>query len=290
MGVLRLNGKAYGGGIDVIELTQAQYNALPESKLSDDILYVISDSVNGADGYPPLIYSEEERETGVWVDGRPLYQKTINFGSLPASGSKTVQHNIQNLGYIVDIRGTAINPTNHGHLHIPHVHRSSISNQVQIGADNTSVTIFVATDQTQYSICYLTLQYVKTTDTKGSGKWTTQGTLACHYSTTEHIVGTWVDGKPVYEKTWIVPKSSLASGETAYTHGDDLHMDTLIDVSGALNGRPLVQYHSSSFWATSIYNIDNNAFWIYLGSNVYSNMGSTATVRVTLRYTKTTDQ
>ena len=46
----------------------------------------------------------------------------------------------------------------------------------------------------------VTFFYTKTTDTPGSGMWNTQGGLAQHYSTTEHIIGTWIDGKPIYEK------------------------------------------------------------------------------------------
>ena len=110
------------------------------------------------------------------------------------------------------------------------------------------------------------------------------------YSDTERKIGVWRDNKPLYQKTWLVPKSSLNSGETTYTHNDDLHIDNLVSVEGAVgNTRPLVEYHSNSAWACSIYNIGNNAFWIYLGSSVYSNLANTSYVKVTLRYTKTTD-
>ena len=53
------------------EVTEAEYNALPASKLSDGILYAIKDSVGAQEGFPPLIYSDEERQVGVWRDGRP---------------------------------------------------------------------------------------------------------------------------------------------------------------------------------------------------------------------------
>ena len=110
------------------------------------------------------------------------------------------------------------------------------------------------------------------------------------YSDVERKVGVWRDNKPLYQKTWLVPKSSLNSGETTYTHNDDLHIDNLVSVEGTVgNSRPLVEYHSNSAWACSIYNIGNNAFWIYLGSSVYSNLANTSYVKVTLRYTKTTD-
>lgn len=49
---------------------------------------------------------------------------------------------------------------------------------------------------------YITLLYTKAIDTPGSGTWTTDGTYAHHYSTSEKVIGTWIDGKPLYEKTF----------------------------------------------------------------------------------------
>ena len=59
------------------EVTQAEYNAMPDSKLTDGVLYCIKDAPSGPDGFPPLIYDTVEREVGVWTDGKPIYQKTI---------------------------------------------------------------------------------------------------------------------------------------------------------------------------------------------------------------------
>ena len=111
------------------------------------------------------------------------------------------------------------------------------------------------------------------------------------YSEAEREIGVWCDGKPLYQKTWIIPKASLSSGETTYTHNNNLSIDTLVNVCGATtDGRPLVEYHTNGSWACSIYNIGSNAFWIYLGGSVYSGMTDASTVKVTLQYTKTTDQ
>ena len=77
MGEMLLNGRLYGAS-GIRELTQAQYDALPASKLTDGILYCIKDTgIVEGDKYAPVIYSLEEREIGVWTDGKPLYQKTI---------------------------------------------------------------------------------------------------------------------------------------------------------------------------------------------------------------------
>ena len=50
--------------------------------------------------FQPVIYSTEEQEIGVYEDGKPLYQKGINFGALPNNTTKDVAHNIANVDKI----------------------------------------------------------------------------------------------------------------------------------------------------------------------------------------------
>ena len=46
--------------------------------------------------------STSEVNTGfTWVDGSPIYKKTVNFGVLPNNTSKQVAHNIQNVDYFL---------------------------------------------------------------------------------------------------------------------------------------------------------------------------------------------
>lgn len=65
-----------------------------------------------------------------------------------------------------------------------------------------------------------------------SGKWE-NGSGGANYSTTEHVVGTWIDGKTLYEKTflwtWADVQSGSASGgrtqgEFDTTFGDEIDM------------------------------------------------------------------
>ena len=51
-------------------------------------------------------------------------------------------------------------------------------------------------------VAIITLQYTKTTDQPGSGTFLTDGTPSHHYSTSEKVVGTWIDGSTLYERTW----------------------------------------------------------------------------------------
>lgn len=285
MGVLRLNGKAYGGGIDVIEVTQAQYNALPESKLSDDILYVISDSVNGSDGYPPLIFSTEEREVGVWTDGKPLYQITID----------------QTIGSDADYTVIA-SGIDHAHL---------VNAKVEYSSGRWMSESYISTSQPMYNkTCYVdvingalnfhnqsgsqqhwvaTIQYTKTTDTAGSGRWTTQGTLAQHYSTTERLIGTWVDGKPIYETTFSFTIGSVHS--TVYQTGI-ANIDRIVNQQGQIDrGDGWFLSLNYSRWDTNsndligvMMNKDGRAN-IFVNDSFYYGL----TVYMTIQYTKTTD-
>lgn len=199
------------------EVTIAEYESIPVAEReSNGIAYFIKDLNNSnVEGYPPLIYSDEEREIGVWRDGKPLYQKTIEFGALPNNATKNVAHGISNLENIVNIISVARNTTSNNIIHIPHVHRSTVANQIQVSCDTTNVTVITATNSTQFDWCYFTLQYTKTTDTAGSGSWTPMGTQTHHYSTDEQVVGTWIDGKPLYER--ILSLTFTAVTSSTYT-------------------------------------------------------------------------
>lgn len=204
---------------EVVHLTQAQYDALPNTKLTDGKIYCITDVYSG--GSDKLIglgdcYSTMEKVVGCWTDGKPLYQKTINFGALPNNTSKSVAHNISDLGYVANIKCVAENPVSHIYLPIPFSHRLTIGNQIQLEVSSTDVSIYTALDRTSFSNCYVTLQYTKTTDTAGSGDWTPSGVLAVHYSTNEQVIGTWM-GEPLYQKTVFNTGSDITANAGAWT-------------------------------------------------------------------------
>lgn len=187
--------------IDVVrEMTKAEFDELTEAEKTGFIN--ITDITGGNDDrFQPVIYSEEEREIGVWTDGKPLYQKTIDLGALPNTGPNTVAHNINSLGIVVYASGTAYNSTSQVSLPIPYVSGGSSTYNIDINANSTNVTVTTYTDRSAF-VGYIKLQYTKTTDTAGSGQWTPQGVPAHHYSEDEQIVGTWIDGSTIYEKSY----------------------------------------------------------------------------------------
>ena len=57
-------------------------------------------------------YSLTEAKTGAtWIDGSPIYKKTINFGALPNNTTKSVTHSIANLEYVIRLEGTILQGT-----------------------------------------------------------------------------------------------------------------------------------------------------------------------------------
>lgn len=282
---------------DLADLSDVQFSNLADHQL---LRYNATSQkwVNGADSYPPLIYSDEEREVGVWRDGKPLYQKTIVTNQIPNNQIKNIPHNISNIDKIVNIEAVA-----HAKLSvdaantftpIPRIQDNNTTN-ANMGIDVTVTNICLKgrSSSTNFSSIYeyamVTLWYTKTTDTPGSGTWTTDGTYAKHYSTSEKVIGTWIDGKPIYEK--VVTKDSLvANNWTSLDEYSDI--DTLVYSGG--------QYQRS--WGSGSYIANFN---YYESSDIYGslryfngkiqyrvngNSGNTFSKgKFIVQYTKTTD-
>ena len=205
MGKIMLNEIDYSGGnANVIRLTQAEYDALPPIKLTDNNVYMITDVNGDGSQFQPVIYSENEREIGVWVDGKPLYQKTF-LGTVSGSSPE----------YTIDISNMDIESIVYSSLHSTSSTNTQTSSYYYLNSDfirwysndeMTEIKIHSNGDSSSYPKrpynFRLTLQYTKTTDTAGSGTWTPQGVPAVHYSTDEKVVGTWIDGNTIYSKTF----------------------------------------------------------------------------------------
>ena len=182
--------------------------------------------------YLPALYSEEEREVGVWTDGKPLYQKTVNFGTLPNNTTKTVSSGLTNV-VMHNIFGVAVAP-NGFTLTLPHREISGTGNvDIIYQADNY---IRLVTDYNYSTFTsYITLQYTKTTDQPGSGTFLTDGTPSHHYSTSEKVVGTWIDGSTVYERTITGFSIALQSGSVRDTGVDISYVSKLVSVDALGN-------------------------------------------------------
>ena len=112
----------------------------------------------------PNIYSTSEVVVGKWIDGKPIYRKVINIGSLPNSSSTTINHNISNVSQFINIYGAATRSSDIDTLPIPYVtFNANNSGGITIYANDTSITLRTTTDRSSYD-CYIVLEYTKTTD------------------------------------------------------------------------------------------------------------------------------
>lgn len=120
--------------------------------------------IGGSGGNASVVYSFEERKIGVWTDGRPLYQKTIDFGALPKNTFKLVNHNISNLD-ITAIAALEIVAQQGTYATFPRVHDGSINQQIFFEVTATQIGCYSRnTDSSGFS-AHITIRYCKTTDT-----------------------------------------------------------------------------------------------------------------------------
>jgi hypothetical protein len=193
-------GSGGGGNANERVLTTAEYNALSEAEKMNNTTYYINDAIPEGKEIQPVIYSLQEREVGVWTDGKPLYQKTIKMENITLTITSDYNIDISNLN--IDVIASSPN----GYIKFSNSMRSIplglLGNySISIDADRSNLMLRRKGGDIDISVIEITIQYTKTTDTAGSGNWVPNGAPAIHYSTDEHVIGTWIDGSTLYEKT-----------------------------------------------------------------------------------------
>jgi hypothetical protein len=123
---------------------------------------------NGGVIYPQTIsdmdYSTSEQDTGCkWIDGEPIYRKTINFGKLPDTSAKSVAHNITNLDHFVKVEAVAWTSSKAA-AHLPFASPILLGGAISLLATSTGIDISTGADRQEFANCYVTLWYTKTTD------------------------------------------------------------------------------------------------------------------------------
>lgn len=105
------------------------------------------------------IYNYKERCIGKWIDGKPLYEKTVNFGSLPNATTKKVPHGIEDVDMIWINNAFVLA----GADRYPIVFYNGTSNYWYRCVNAKTVEIFVANNGTDFT-AIVTIRYTKTTD------------------------------------------------------------------------------------------------------------------------------
>lgn len=147
-----------GGGNYSTSNTTAHYTARPTNT---SILYCIKYEPTYFMKMAGHVYSYEERLVGTWVDGKPLYEKTVDFGTLPNNTSKEVPHVIEN----VDVIWVHDGYTRSGDFFdtLVHTDTRSLGYCWRIFANKTSIQMVTGADRRSVKATVV-LRYTKTTD------------------------------------------------------------------------------------------------------------------------------
>lgn len=230
-------------------------------------------------------YSTDEKVIGRWIDGKPLYQKTIEVAITTMSAKTAKVYELISDGTDIEFKEA------HGNLirgdgliyKIPYVNASESNGLAAI-----SINIFQQTDKkvvlqfknygafSNTGTAYCTVFYTKTTDSAAT---TAQGDPN-EYSTDEKIIGKWVDGKPIYQKTW--------NGSFALSTSASIINSIQVQNVGTMVGAELI---SDDGVAGNRYAFSyRECGWTSDGKlRITISSGSYTMTSITLRYTKTTD-
>jgi len=231
-------------------------------------------------------FSSDEKIIGTWIDGKPLYQKVISqtYSSLPADtssmGGKLLNVTSLSIDRPVNLRvllPSSFRPTGN----FMQNNNSNVTNGIDVTFKSTTAINLQAGSAISPYLTNATLdfvlQYTKTTDQP--------------VATGEKIVGQWIDGKALYEKTGTFTSADYESGTTTWEYCDLLNLPdtiTLVDVSGFIR--------TSSYGVAPIgtkNKIDNSRYWdsyfnykkrIVFDNHVGANLSES--INITVRYTK----
>lgn len=227
------------------------------------------------------VYSTAETVVGVWTDGKPLYRKTVSCGALPNATTKNVAHGVTNLDKIIKTEGIAFATSGSNGYYFPLPGRiiSDIEIIATIRISGANIEIGTKTNLSAYADTFVTLYYTKTTDTAASPKVPFEPLH--EWSTNEKLVGYWIDGKPVYEKT-ITGTSPADRGEinTGISNVSNAVI-TQMRITNAAG-------YNANFAFTTVsadVKADGSKIWFEYSSDNFKSRPFTATIH----YTKTTD-
>ena len=108
--------------------------------------------------------------------------------------------------------------------------------------------------------------------------------LVLDYSTTEQIIGTWIDGKPIYRRTFV--GNTGTSAQTVITSAYNNDTIRVVNAYGSIRtssgGTNIGSYVNGNYYSGLF--IHSNELQLYFGSSLKS-----GTYMITIEFTKTTD-
>lgn len=243
-----------------------------------------------------LDYSTEEQLTGKrWIDGKPIYQKTIVEDCEYTGTYNKIRYFyktlISNVDSLIDSYGkikfdnnngikTCSFPIGEGNWN----GAPSMSGYTLMDPETTDVKFYLVINIDNYTFTSFkliaTILYTKISDTELSPVSLPKIKSIHNYSTDEQVVGTWIDGKPIYEKSYILNNINLLRGNNIF---DTIENAEIINSKGVINEYN-IPFADGGEYVMFIHS--NNGIGLWSNNGFYN---QTVNIILTINYTKTTD-
>lgn len=129
-----------------------------------DVSVLPSDDTKAIVNTPITNYSNDEQVIGLWTDGKPLYRKTYNFGSLPNASSKSISSGLSGVN-IKNTYGACHRPTDTFQPPVNSVRPNGAGSEIGAYYDGSNNITFNSgsTDRTGMT-AEITFEYTKDSD------------------------------------------------------------------------------------------------------------------------------
>jgi len=122
--------------------------------LKDIGLYMNQELVNGQTFFNPT--------SSQLIQSRSCFRTLVNFGSLPNTATKSVAHGIAfgTTYTLTRMYGAATDPIGLNYIPLPYASPTA-ANNIELNADSTNVNITTGSNRTNFTTCYVVLEYLK---------------------------------------------------------------------------------------------------------------------------------
>ncbi len=126
----------------------------------DSSSYVLNEFVNGQFFFPNPVFTSQTPTT---PNPRPAYRVTVNFGALPNTGAKSVNHNTTiTTGFTATrVYGAAFDPVALTMIPIPFADPTATSNNISLVVNATNVTVTTGSNRSNFTRCIIVFEYLK---------------------------------------------------------------------------------------------------------------------------------
>lgn len=108
-------------------------------------------------------YSTSPVVVGTWIDGKTIYRRVYNFGALPNSNTKDIEHGIINLDRVINIWGWAFRPSDQTRCPLPFINVNTLALGITLGpVTPTLIRLTCGSNRTDFTESYIIMDYTTT--------------------------------------------------------------------------------------------------------------------------------